>query len=197
MVLSERNKPALRIIEGVSAPATIVPNESRSETLGQAYIRQYDRMRSFLLRRTGDPQVAQELAQDVWLQIAPRADDPSIENPDAWLRRVAINLAINWLKSNSFRTGLLRHDIELADLMDDAVDMEHALHARRGVEYLSQLIDELPPRRRAVFLLYRARGLSLRETADELGISVKTVKAQMTEALKTLREKMSEAGLWP
>ncbi len=81
--------------------------------------------------------------------------------------------------------------------MEDAVDMERTLHARRGVEYLRQLIDEMPPRRRAVFLLYRARGLSLRETADELGISIKTVKAQMTEALRVLREKMSEAGLWP
>ncbi len=62
-------------------------------------------MRGFLLRRTGDPQVAQELAQDVWLQIAPRSDDRSIDNPDAWLRRVAVNLAINWLKSNGFRTA--------------------------------------------------------------------------------------------
>ncbi len=160
-------------------------------------IRQYDQMRAFLLRRTGDHQAAEELAQDVWLQIAARAEDHSIDNPDAWLRRVAVNLAINWLKANGFRTRLLRHDVEMGDVAEDAAGVERTLHARRGVDYLRQLVDEMPPRRRAVFLLYRARGLSLRETADELGISVKTVKAQMTEALRTLRERMSEAGLWP
>ncbi|WEK45139.1 MAG: RNA polymerase sigma factor [Candidatus Andeanibacterium colombiense] len=201
MALSGGERPALRVLEGVAtAPADARPEpspEARSETLGQAYIRQYDRMRAFLLRRTGDRLVAEELAHDVWIQIAPRAEDPAIENPDAWLRRVAVNLAINWLKANSYRAGMLRHDVELGEVAEDSVEMERALHARRGVEYLTRLVDELPPRRRAVFLLYRGRGLSLSETAEELGISIKTVKVQMTEALRVLRKRMEEAGLWP
>lgn len=200
MALSGGERPALRVLEGAAAPDVACADarpETRSETLGQAYIRQYDRMRAFLLRRTGDRQVAEELAHDVWVQIAPRAEDPMIENPDAWLRRVAVNLAINWLKANSYRAGMLRHDVELAEVAEDGVEMERTLHARRGVDYLTRLVDELPPRRRAVFLLYRGRGLSLSETAEELGISVKTVKVQMTEALRVLRKRMEEAGLWP
>lgn len=198
MALTGSERPVLRVLEG-EAPAASdgARPEAPSETLGQAYIRQYDRMRAFLLRRTGDRQVAEELAHDVWVQIAPRADDRTIDNPDAWLRRVAANLAINWLKANAFRTHLLRHDIDPGEVAENGVDMVRTLHARHGVEYLGELIDELPPRRRAVFLLYRAQGFSLRETADELGISVKTVKVQMTEALRVLRRRMEEAGLWP
>jgi RNA polymerase sigma factor (sigma-70 family) len=198
MALSGTAKPALRVLEGAAQAASDdLRPEAPSETLGQAYVRQYERTRAFLLRRTGDRQVAEELAHDVWVQIAPRAEDPTIENPDAWLRRVAVNVAINWLKANAYRAGMLRHDIELDDVAEDGIDMERTLHARRGIEYLTRLVDELPPRRRAVFLLYRGRGLSLNETAEEMGISVKTVKVQMTEALRVLRQRMAEAGLWP
>jgi RNA polymerase sigma factor (sigma-70 family) len=182
-------------------PPRALQGAGRSETLGQVYIRQYDEMLEFLLRRTGDMQVSQELAQDVWIRISAQLDDASIENPHAWLRRIAVNLAINWLKANRFRTGMLASEFDLSEIADRVgdgqPDLDRIVHGRRGLDYMCELIDQLPPRRRAVFLLYRERGLSLRETADELGISIKTAKGQMTEALKFLRQKMSDAGLWP
>jgi RNA polymerase sigma factor (sigma-70 family) len=189
---SARNGRPGKAEDALSAPP--------SETLGQAYIRQYDRMRAFLYRRVGDAGTAEELAQDIWVRIAPYADRTDMENPDGWLRRVAVNVVLDWFKYNKFRNRLLEADLQIEDVLhveEERPDMMQALHARRGLEYLEQLIDDMPPRRRAVFLLYRARGLSLKETAEELGITVKTVKVQMTEALRNLRDKMSEAGLWP
>lgn len=183
---------------GASASAKAAERDGDgSETLEQAYLQHYEELKAFLHRRTGNPQAADELAHDLWIQISTRKNDAPVDNPDAWLRRVAINLAINWLKRNAYRSGFYDRDIDAAGLLEDRADIERALHARRGLEHLQQLIDELPPRRRAVFLLYRGQGLSLRETAQELGISVKTVKAQMTEALKFLRHRMNDAGLWP
>ena len=53
-------------------------------------------------------------------------------------------------------------------------------------------IDELPERCREVFLLSKHDGLSNEEIAEELGISIKTVKNQMTKAFSRLREALSD-----
>jgi len=51
-------------------------------------------------------------------------------------------------------------------------------------------IDELPKRCREIFLKCKIGGLSYPETAEDLGISVKTVEAQMSTALKRLRKSL-------
>jgi RNA polymerase sigma-70 factor (ECF subfamily) len=52
-------------------------------------------------------------------------------------------------------------------------------------------LDSLSPRCREVFELSRVRGLRYAEIAEALGISVKTVEAQMGKALRTLREHLA------
>ena len=48
-------------------------------------------------------------------------------------------------------------------------------------------LEQLPPKRREIFILSRQQGLSYPEIAQQLNLSVKTVEAQMTHALKFLR----------
>ena len=47
-------------------------------------------------------------------------------------------------------------------------------------------LEQLPPRCREVVLLRKIRGLSTRETADELGIGIDTVEKQMTLGMRAL-----------
>lgn len=171
--------------------------DAPSETLGQAYLRCHDEMRRFLAGRTGNRDAAEDLMQEVWLRIASRADDTGIDNPDAWLQRLVINLSLTWLRKHRFRGLATEPFAEGMEIADDAPDASVVLADRQRVARLRGFIDEMPPRRRAVFILYRGRGLSLQETADQLGISIKTVKAQMTEAIAFLRGRMMDNGLWP
>ena len=53
-------------------------------------------------------------------------------------------------------------------------------------------IDNLPEKCRNVFLMSKRDGLSNEEIADELGISIKTVKNQLTKAFGRLREALSD-----
>jgi RNA polymerase sigma-70 factor (ECF subfamily) len=52
-------------------------------------------------------------------------------------------------------------------------------------------IDELPEKCREIFLMSKRDGLSNAEIADEMNISIKTVKNQMTKAFTRLRESLS------
>jgi RNA polymerase sigma factor (sigma-70 family) len=154
-------------------------------------------MREFLRGRVGDGETADELMQDAWVAIAPHADKTDFDNPDAWLQRVITNLALNWLKSSRFRASFLDSEDDLDSVSDRVPLQDEQAQYRQSIRYLSQLIDELPPQRRAIFLLYRGEGLSLQETADRLGIALRTVAVQLQRTMTFLRKRMLEAGLWP
>jgi RNA polymerase sigma-70 factor (ECF subfamily) len=54
-------------------------------------------------------------------------------------------------------------------------------------QYITEIVEKLPLRRKEVFIKSRFQGLSIKEIADELKISHKTVENQLTEALKFIR----------
>jgi RNA polymerase sigma factor (sigma-70 family) len=170
---------------------------SQAQTPRQYYVHNYAKIRGYFLRRTGSPDTADELVQEVWVQIASRAEDESLDSVEAWMRTVLVNLALKWVRKHRFRSIPQDPGAGFIDISDERPDAERILQARQRLAYLRDLVEQLPPKRRAVFVLYRGRGLSLKETADQLGISVKTVKIQMGEAMDFLRKRMSEAGLWP
>jgi RNA polymerase sigma-70 factor (ECF subfamily) len=67
---------------------------------------------------------------------------------------------------------------------DDADGIE----SRELESKIGLLIEKLPEKCRIIFKLNRFEGLKYQEIADKLGISVKTVEAQMSKALRILRE---------
>ncbi|WP_344620923.1 sigma-70 family RNA polymerase sigma factor [Dactylosporangium salmoneum] len=56
------------------------------------------------------------------------------------------------------------------------------------------LLDQLPPRRRAVLVLRYCCDMSIEQTARALGCSAGTVKSQSARALATLRDRLGPAG---
>jgi RNA polymerase sigma-70 factor (ECF subfamily) len=59
-------------------------------------------------------------------------------------------------------------------------------------QQFQRALDELPRQCKAIFQLSRFSELKYREIADQLGISIKTVEAQMSKALKLLRSKLAD-----
>jgi RNA polymerase sigma-70 factor (ECF subfamily) len=82
-------------------------------------------------------------------------------------------------------------EFEGLDAKQDFREQDHLVE-----EELKTKIDaataSLPEKCRAVFLLNRHEHLKYQEIADRLNISVKTVEAQMSKALKLMREKLAD-----
>lgn len=102
------------------------------------------------------------------------------ENLDAYVRTI---MAHAWLDEK--RRGWWR-ETPTADLPDTVRD-EPAHHAIPVRAALAALLDELPPRQRAVIVLRFYCDLSVTQTAEALGISEGTVKGQSARGLDLLR----------
>ena len=76
---------------------------------------------------------------------------------------------------------------------------EDSINKHQFDSVYDQALHSLPPKRKEIFLLSRHQGLSNKEIAAHLGLSVKTVENQMTAALFSLKEflKLSELGIIP
>ena len=73
---------------------------------------------------------------------------------------------------------------------DESVEIDEELDYLFVEEYILKLLEELPPARREVFMLYWKSGLNYREIAEQLDISEKTVATQVHRSLDFLRDKL-------
>jgi RNA polymerase sigma-70 factor (ECF subfamily) len=134
-----------------------------------------DPLRRFLRSRVRDRDIAEDLLQEVFLRLHERREPiGELERIDAWLFRVAGNVAIDHLR----RRGVLELDAhdepsEEPTLIDDEQP------TRVLAAWLSGRLAELPPRYREVLELTEREGLSQREAADRLGLPYSTVKSRV------------------
>lgn len=131
-----------------------------------------------------DRSTAEELAQDVFLQLHRHLDNlQSADHITFWLRRVTTHRCIDYSRRRRFNFLRLEHVPEPAALDKPPHD---PLLSRR----LRSVISRLPePARMALVLRYQ-EDLTPEEIARVLDRPVATVKSQLQRALKTLREKM-------
>jgi len=145
--------------------------EFQNAFAGRALPAQWQWLVTFLRRRFG-PETAEDIAQEAFARALSATGE--IHNPRAFLATVALRAAADQRRREVARPVVV--EVEEADgaVLPDA--LEQVL--------LKQLLRELPPPVREVYLLSRIAGLTYAEVAERLGISVKRVEARMTEAHK-------------
>ena len=147
----------------------------------------------YLLRQCRQSGVADELFQDVWMNlIRARASYAPTAKFTTWLYRLAHNRLIDHYRASAHLT--------LVSADDEAhVDAIAALPGVRGDEpqvraenrelgeRLRAAVAALPPAQREAFLLQQEGGLSLAEIAELTGVGTETVKSRLRYALAKLR----------
>ena len=145
------------------------------------------RVFSIAYRVLGDRGTAEEVAQDVFLELYRAFDDiASDEHLVAWLRRVAVHRATDALRR---RPRILHGAAEFEDQMAKAPNEEGSLPLASEIE---RLLLELPPAQRAVVLLRFQEDLPPGEIAETLRMPLATVKSHLQRALKAMRARAED-----
>ena len=140
-------------------------------------------------RMLRDRAVAEELVQDVMLELWRRretlAADGSVQ---AYLFQATRNRVLNHLRHLKIEQ---RSEPDVRGESSSTPHADAVLVEEELDVAVQRAVQSLPDRCREVFELSRVHGLKYAEIARQLGISVKTVEAQMGKALRTLRERLA------
>ena len=157
-------------------------NKNAFEALYRAY---NARIYNFVLSMIGDAGVT----QDIFLQIWEKRLNIDLEgNLGGYLFKISQNMVYHYVR----RELLLQNYVDKLsnESADESVEIDEELDYLFLEEYILKLLEELPPARREVFMLYWKSGLNYREIAEQLDISEKTVATQVHRSLDFLRDKL-------
>ncbi len=159
------------------------PTSDAAEPALALFERYQHEIYAYLCRLVHDRLWAEDLAQETFVRVlGARGRLAQVENPRAWLYRIATNLALNalrrrrrfawlpWLESD----GRLAYKPDLAEALSGQSRVEAALAA-------------LPANLRAPLLLYAHHGLSVAEVGQVLGLSRGAVKMRLYRAREAFR----------
>ncbi len=159
----------------------------REEGIPVLFREYYPRVCNIIYRYVGDKELAEDLAQDVFLKLWQKKDRIKVNTSlKAYISRMASNEAISYLRKHR---QLTKVDEKEAWLIESKRTDEGIVEGELA-ERISATLQALPPKCRQVFLLSRQEELSYREIATRLDISIKTVENQMGKALKIFRESL-------
>lgn len=140
----------------------------------------------FAKKYTNDLDTAKEIVQDLFVKLY--ADRKSISfktSLKSYLYQSVKNRCLNYIKHNKIVAGHLEniksmHPEEPGDWSDKMIETE--LEVR-----IFELVSELPKKCQKIYKMSRVKGLTNKQIADKLSISVRTVETQISHALKVLR----------
>lgn len=152
------------------------------------FTRYYSALLTYITHAIGSQFVAEELTQEVFLSLW---EHPEVTVSEGglrpWLYTLARNRILNYHRGERRQQRALeRYTAELHDILP-LDDTHEALEHHELAQRLEEALARLPDRAREVWTLHREHGLTYPEIAATMGISVNTVKTQMSRALNFLR----------
>ncbi len=176
-----------------------------TESYGVLVERHQDRLLRLCERMLGDKEEARDAAQEVFVKVFRKAASYQPRGKVyTWLYRIAVNHCLNRLRRRKLVRFLsfgemgrpTREGEEGSpfDPPDAAPGPEEHYESRRRWAHTRARVDALPAGQRAVFVLTKFEGLSYKETAETLGISIGAVESRLFRAMRSLlaaQEKVS------
>lgn len=151
----------------------------------------YKPLVQYAFRITRSHEEAEGIVQQIFLSMWEKRKGLNVEGPlENYLFRATRNRCINYVKLELPKRQQLEtlENLELTQKnIIDTFESENVLSKK-----VAQAIEQLPVKCKEIFVLSRYGGLTYKEIAEELDLSVKTVENQMSIALKKLRESLKE-----
>lgn len=125
----------------------------------------------FLMKKLGSEQEAQDVAQEAYVKLLGLENKNVISHVQTYLFRTANNIAIDRLRS---RNRSVKRPVE-----DD-----------KRLQHIGGIVENLPPRCRQAFFLYRFKGLSYKEIASRMQLTESIVRKYVMRAICYCQERM-------
>ena len=137
---------------------------------------------------------AEDLLHEGFIKVFEKIDQYRGEGQiGAWMRKIMVNTILENFRNKKKTVYIDNAEFKQDYLIDEPDEPEDGyLYDNVDIEYIKQLIEQLPDKYKIVFNLYVTENYTHEEIASELGISVNTSKSNLSRARKWLKNKISE-----
>jgi RNA polymerase sigma-70 factor (ECF subfamily) len=175
----------------------IIEKLSRGDKIafGMLFSTYHERLYLFAIHYLNNKETAEDIIQDVFGYVWEKHPELiNVNNLSSWLYTITKNHCLKKIKHFKM---IQRHSDELKKRQMDIVRgaLENLDASPIIFEEIKKIMDatleSLPPQVRRIFEMSRFENKKNREISDQLGISIKTVEANMSKALKVLRRRLN------
>lgn len=165
-------------------------NEDRGRTSAilAAFLSVEPMLRQYVMRFALREEDIDDILQEAFLRAYQSERTQVIRAPRSFLFRVARNVALNEIARKANRLMVLVGDSAALDVIDEGPSVERQLEIRRSFDALNAVIAALPPQCRRVLVMRKVFGLSHKEIARRMDISVRTVEKHLAKALERCQQ---------
>lgn len=145
------------------------------------------RLYGFVIRYVKQDTDAEEIVQEVFIKIwENRRKIDVFSSFESFIFTISYNSTISLLRKRVHEKKYLEH-LKFSQEFDLTPELTDEIHFKELNEKIQNLLGELTPRQREIFLLSREEGLTHGQIAKKLGISVHTVKNHIVTVLSLLK----------
>lgn len=155
----------------------------------------YARLRSRLARQLGSDSLAGDVLHETWLRLGQGGELAPVANPDAYVYRVASNIAWSLRTGSSLDAEATPLD-SIPDLMDEAPTQDRVIAGREELRILAQAVAALGERQRAVFNECLLQGAAPEALAERYGVSVRTIQTDLRGAILHCGKRLGRKDLF-
>lgn len=138
-----------------------------------------------------------DIRQEAYARVYEAAREARPQSPKAFLFATARHLMCDRIRRERIVSIRAGGDIDYLNVLVDEISPEQRVGAHQELARFAQAFDRLSPKCREVLWLRRAKGLSQKEVADQLGLTVKTIEKHLRTATRQLAHYMREDALAP
>jgi RNA polymerase sigma-70 factor (ECF subfamily) len=168
----------------------------REDALAEAYRRHAGALYGLARQVLGDPAIAEEVVQEVFLRLwnEPERFDPERGSLRSFLLAQAHGRAVDMLRADTSRRR--REEREARQTAEGGYDIEHEVWDIAVAERVKEAVSVLPDDERKAIQLAYFGGRTYREVAVALGAPEGTVKSRIRTGLRRMRAELSDSGIW-
>jgi RNA polymerase sigma-70 factor (ECF subfamily) len=165
--------------------------DSNSQDFDTIYLDSFPALHRYAYTFLLDKELAEEMVHQVFLKILERKVPLDVHTSlKAYLFRSVNNECLNYIKHQKVKQAYQSY---ATNEMENRPETPSSKLTYKELELrLKSAINNLPEQCRTIFQLSRFEELKYAQIADQLGISIKTVEAQMSKALKRLRVELAD-----
>ena len=167
-------------------------DEEAFNTLFHRYV---PRLHTIVMKVTKSEGVAKDIIQEVFLYLwMDRESLAEVDVPQNWIFKMAYNRSYTWLARQVSRNQKYS-EFKQQNPGEGDDNLENTVFLHETSRLIQEATAQLPEQARKIFQLSRETGLKAAEVADQLDISVQTVRNSLVRSVKFIKEYLTQHGV--